>query len=60
MPEYITKASAQLITNLSDSLIRSTAVRACVASVLHQRYFSVRWTERVVVVVIDWTIELAA
>ena len=60
MPEYITKAIAQLITNLSDSLIRSTAVRACVASVLYQRYFSVRWTERVVVVVIDRTIKLAA
>ena len=60
MPEYITKTIAQLITNLRDSLIRSTAVRACVASVLYQRYFSVRWTERVVVVVIDRTIELAA
>ena len=60
MPEYITKTITQLITNLGNSLIRSPAMGARVASVLYQGYFSVRWTKRVVVVVIDRTIELAA
>jgi hypothetical protein len=60
VPKDVTKAIAQLIPNLSDPFIRSPAMRARVAPVLHKSDLSVLRAEHVVVVVIDRAIELAA